>query len=180
MPFMESVKRHPRPCRRFLAGLMMLLAASCASCGPQVIEGRPPFIGISGLALQQDRMTVDFRIANQNGVAMTIEAVEIAVRVGDVELVREDRPLQLTIDANSTEELRVERQQGPQTVALLTSLEEAAVPSLPFDLAGRVRTTEDGYLSFEQRGHLYTVPGRSGQFRSAVTQAQELRRDDRL
>jgi hypothetical protein len=178
---MESVKRQPRLHRRhFLTALALSLAASCVSCGPQVIEGRPPFIGISDMRLQPELLIVDFRIANQNGVAMTIEAIEIAVRVGEAELVREDRPLQLAIDANSAEELRVERQPGQQTVELLDSLEDGTVPSLPFDLAGRVRTIEDGFLAFEQKGHLYTVPGRPGQFRSAVTQAQELRRDDRL
>lgn len=178
---MESVKNQLCPARsRLIAVVALLFAATCASCGPQVIEGRPPFIGISGMNLQQERLAVDFRIANQNGVAMTIEAIDIAVRVGEVELVRDDRPLQLAIDANSAEELRVERQPGQQTLALLTSLENGSVPSLPFDLAGRVRTLEDGYLAFEQKGHLYTVPGRPGQFRSAVTQAQELRRDDRL
>ena len=40
-----------------------------------------------------------------------------------------------------------------------------------------MHTLEDGNLRFEQEGYLYRVPGRPGQFRSAVTQAKGLVRD---
>jgi hypothetical protein len=43
-----------------------------------------------------------------------------------------------------------------------------------------VHTVEDGNLRFSQKGYLYPVPGRPGQFRSTVTQAQGLQRDDKF
>lgn len=161
-----------------LAGL--LTVAGLAACGPDVIKGRPPFIGISGMSLQGERLSVDFRVSNQNGVPMTIQAYELAMSVDDVVLVRENRPYELAIDANSAEELQVERDPGEAARELLVALDQRERPSLPFTLSGRVRTLEDGFLSFEHKGHLYPVPGRPGHFRSAVTQARELRREDDL
>jgi hypothetical protein len=160
--------------------LALSAAFVCAACGPNVIEGRPPFIGISGMHLQGDTLAADFRIDNQNGVAMNIQAIEITVTVNEVTLTRDNRDHDLSIDANSSEELRVERLPDEFTRGLLASLENHEVPSLPFQLAGRVLTQEDGYLRFEQKGHLYPVPGKPGYFRSAVTQAEELRREDPL
>ncbi|MGK2927310.1 MAG: hypothetical protein ACSLE2_16965 [Lysobacterales bacterium] len=157
-----------------------LLALGCASCGPQVIEGRPPFIGIAGMSLQNDVLATDFRIANQNGVEMNIQAVEITVTVDGATFTREQGERQLAIGANSSEELRVERPADDATRRLLGSLERREVSSLTFELAGRVRTQEDGYLRFEHKGHFYPVPGRPGYFRSAVTQADKLRREDPL
>jgi len=153
---------------------MSLLFATSVSCGPQVIEDRPPFIGISGMTLAEGRLFTDFRIANQNDEAMNIEAIDISVTVEGVALAREDRAIQLAIDANSAEELRVEEPFGPAAGKLLAALESGEIMSLPFSLEGSVLTQESGRLRFEQKGHLYPVPGKPGTFRSAVTQAGEL------
>jgi LEA14-like dessication related protein len=132
------------------------------------------------MSLQNGVLATDFRIANQNGVAMTIQAVDITVTVEGSTLTREQGERGLSIDANSSEELRVERPADESTRRLLGSLERREVQSLSFELAGRVRTQEDGHLRFEHRGHFYPVPGRPGYFRSAVTQADKLRREDPL
>ena len=159
---------------------LVLVSIACVSCGPQVIEGRPPFIGISGMQLADDSLSADFRISNQNGVAMNIEFIDITVKVNEVELAGEQRALQLAIDANSAEEVTVREAPEASIRDLLASLETHEVASLPFSLTGSVRTREDGTLRFEQKGHLYPVPGKPGYFRSAVTQAEELRREDKL
>ena len=176
MQAMKQIQRRPR--RLWVRWLTLaLLLGCCASCGSNVIEGRPPFIGISAMQLAGEKLSADFRISNQNDVAMTIQAIDITIMINEVELVRENRALQLSIDANSAEEVQVEELPEAFTRDLLRSLESGAVNNLPFSLEGRVRTLEDGYLQFEQKGHLYPVPGKPGSFRSAVTQAQELRRE---
>jgi len=159
-----------------LAAVSLLIIAGTA-CGHRVIEGRPPFVGISGMALSEDRLSVDFRIANQNDLAMNVKAIDITVTVDGTDLAHEDRAVQLSIDANSAEELRVEELPAPATRDLLASLERGEIMSLPFRLEGSVLTQESGRLRFEQKGHLYPVPGKPGAFRSAVTQAEELRRE---
>jgi LEA14-like dessication related protein len=160
--------------------LLLLVTAVCISCGPEVIEGRPPFISISGMSLVDNRLSAEFDIRNQNGVPMTIDMIDITVTVNDVELTRDNRPLDLLIGANSAEEVRVEELPDQFKRSLLESLDSGEVKSLPFDLKGRVRTVEDGYLSFEQKGYLYPVPGKPSHFRSAVTQAKGLQREEQF
>lgn len=161
--------------------ILLLIAAACTACGgKQVIEGRPPFVGISAMNQAGGNLTTEFRIGNQNGVPMNIRGIDITVSLGDVQLTKISRDSQLAIDANSAEEVRVEERPGREALDLLASLERREVNSLSFQLVGGVRTQEDGYLRFEQKGHLYPVPGRPGSFRSAVTQARELRRDEKL
>lgn len=130
------------------------------------------------MSLQGETLVADFRVSNQNGVPMSIQAIDLTVTVDGAELVRENRGYQLDIGANSAEELRIERAPGDAARESLAALDRRELPSLPFELAGRVRTVEDGFLRFEHKGHFYPVPGKPGHFRSAVTQARGLRRDD--
>jgi len=158
--------------------VLLLIVIACVACGPQVIKGRAPFVGISGMILDGDRLSADFDIRNQNGVAMTTESIDINMTVNDVELAGDNREFKMSIGPNSAEEVHVEELPGEFTRSLLDSLGSGEVKSLPFDLKGRVLTVEDGYLAFEHKGHLYPVPGKPGHFRSAVTQAKGLKRDE--
>ncbi|MEJ2400379.1 MAG: hypothetical protein P8Y52_03200 [Xanthomonadales bacterium] len=170
--------------RRMLPGLT-LVALTLAifvvtACGPNVIRGRPPFVTLAGLSLEGDRLHAEFGFSNQNGVPMTISATELAVTVRGTDLLRHAETLDLPIDANSAEDVRVEQPVDPFVRTLLVSLDSGELTSLPFDLAGSVQTAEDGTLRFEYTGYLYPVPGRPGQYRSAVTQTRELRAGDPL
>jgi LEA14-like dessication related protein len=159
---------------------LLLTAIFCISCGPQVIKGRSPFISISGMSLTESKLSADFDIRNQNGIPMTIDMIDITVTVNDVDFVRENRSFDMIIGANSAEQVHVEELPDEGRQALLESLEKGEVKSLPFDLKGRVHTVEDGYLTFEQKGYLYPVPGRPGDFRATVTQAQGLQREEKF
>jgi len=174
---MMSYRRKPMALTLATLALAMFVIAACA---PNVIRGRPPFVSLSGLSLAEDRLNAEIRFSNQNGVPMTISATEIAVTVRDTDLLRHGRPLDLPIDANSAEDLRIEHAVDPFVRTLLVSLDSGELNSLPFDLAGSVQTAEDGTLRFEYTGYLYRVPGRPGHFRSAVTQTRELRPEDPL
>jgi hypothetical protein len=177
MEAMNTTRRAPFLLTAFsLAAITLLLAA----CGPNVIRGRPPLVTLSGLGLADDRLDAEFGISNQNGVPMTLSSVDLAVRAGDAELIRHADALDLKIDANSAEDLRVSQPVDPFTRTLLVSLDSGELTSLAFDLDGSVQSAEDGMLRFEYTGYLYPVPGRPGQYRAAVTQARELRRDDPL
>lgn len=179
MPAMDFLTRQLRIFPLFTLA-MLLAGIVCAACGPNVIKGRPPFVGITTMNLADDRLATEFRIDNQNEVAMNIEAFAVGIMVDDVPLTRETREVKLLIDANSSEEILVEETPTDAASRLLDALERREVNSLPFELSGQVRTLEDGTLRFEQKGHLYPVPGKPGFYRSAVTQAQELRRNEKL
>jgi hypothetical protein len=156
--------------------LTLLTVASCG--GPQIIRGRPPFVGIAGMQTSGDALNTDFRVSNENGVVMTIQSIDLAITVDRGTLVSDQRTLQLVIDANGAEELAVHSVLDSGMRDRLLALEQGSVSSLAFQLGGSVRTLEDGVLRFEQKGHLYPVPGKPGHFRSAVTQAQDLKREE--
>jgi len=160
--------------------LLLLIAAGTISCGSQIIKGRPPFISISGMSLVDGKLSADFDIRNQNGVPMTIDMIDITVKVNDVELTRENRDFDLAIGANTAEEIHVEELPDDFTRSLLDSLDSGEVKSLAFDLNGKVHTLEDSYLSFAHKGYLYPVPGKPGYFRSATTQAKGLHREEQF
>lgn len=157
---------------------LLLIILACTACGPTIIHGRPPFISISELSLRGDRLSAGFSISNPNGEAMNINGIEISVRVEEAELTHYNEDFKLTIDANSTEVIKVEQFPDAFVQDLLNSLRDGEVPSLPFRLEGRVRTEEDGILKFKHKGHLYPVPGKPGHFRSATTQSSRIRQDD--
>ena len=157
---------------------LLLIILACTACGPTIIKGRPPFISISELSLQGDRLSANFNISNPNGEAMNIDGIEITVRVEEAELTRYNEDFKLTVGANSTEVIEVEELPDAFVQDLLVSLKDGEVPSLPFRLEGRVHTEEDGFLRFKHKGHLYPVPGRPGKFRSATTQSSRIRQDD--
>ena len=158
--------------------LLLLVILSCSACGPQIISGRPPFISIADLSLEGERLSANFTISNQNGEAMNIDGIEIKVQVEEAELTRYNEDFKLTISANSTEVIEVEQLPDAFTRDLLTSLESGNIASLPFRLEGRVHTVDDGFLQFRHKGHLYPVPGRPGQFRSATTQSSRIGQED--
>jgi hypothetical protein len=158
--------------------LLSVLILSCSACGPQIISGRPPFISISELSLEGERLSANFNISNHNGEVMDIDGIEIKVQVEEAELTRYNEDFKLTISANSTETVEVEQLPDDFTRDLLTSLESGDVASLPFRLEGRVHTVADGFLQFRHKGHLYPVPGRPGQFRSATTQTSRIGQGD--
>ena len=158
--------------------LFLLVILSCSACGPQIIRGRPPFISISELSLEGEQLSAHFSISNQNGEPMNIDGIEIEVRVEEAELTRYNEDFKLKIGANSTEVIEVEQLPDAFSRDLLTSLESGNVASLPFRLEGRVHTIEDGFLQFRHKGHLYPVPGRPGQFRSATTQSSRIGQED--
>lgn len=177
MEFLTKTGRKSRLIRIASLLLIALAVVSGVSCGPDVIKGRPPFVSISDMSLSTDTLSAVFVISNQNGVPMNTDAMEIAVRVNTSELTRYDSQASMLIGANSTEEVSVQKEPDDFTQKLLTSLDSGELKSLSFDLEGRVHTLEDGYLSFEQKGYLYPVPGRPGHFRAAVTQAKGLVRE---
>jgi len=157
---------------------MALLLVVCTACGPSIIRGQPPFISIGSLNLEGRDMTIVFTVSNQNGEPMDIIGAEISVELEQAELTRYNENFKLTIDANSAEDVTVDQSLDESTAELLSALQEGDLISLPFELEGRVNTLGDGYLRFRNKGHLYPVPGRPGQFRSATTHSNRIDGDD--
>ena len=158
--------------------VFLLVVMACTACGTNIIRGKPPFISIASLTLKDEQLSAVFNLSNQNGEPMEIQGVEIRVEIQQVELTRYNSDFRLIIDSNSVEEVQVDELPDEFTRELLTSLEGGEVNSLPFQLEGQVQTQGDGALRFKNKGYLYPVPGRPGQFRSATTHASKIDNED--
>ena len=153
--------------------LLALCLVLCTACGPHQVKGEAPFVSISSMSASQDNLSATFAVRNINDVPMTVDAVDITIRVRDNVLTRHNGALKITLDPNTTEEVAIDNLPDEFARPLLADLESGNVASLPFSLEGRVHTLEDGFLSFKHEGHLYPVPGRPGQFRSATSRTRE-------
>lgn len=175
MPVLSPRSLNPRSLNLPSAFTLVLVALLSAACGPHQVKGEPPFVSIGSFALQDDKLVASFNVRNINDLIMDIDSADFTVRVYDTELMRHNGTVVLDIDPNATEEMRVEKLPGTFSRELLDALANGEQASLPFLLEGRVHTRTDGNLSFRHEGHLYTVPGRPGQFRSASSRTREER-----
>ncbi len=153
--------------------LFPLLA--CVGCGSNLVKGESPFVSISGMSLSEQSLSIGLNIRNINDLEMNINSINVTLQAGAVEIARYVQPLRLVVDRNATEEALIEVSPGPRTRELLDALSSGERQSIAFELQGKVRTMEDGLLDFKHEGHLYPVPGRPGQFRSASTRTREPR-----
>lgn len=156
--------------------LQLLVLALCCSCGgSHQVKGESPFIRISSMNILENTLTAEFDIHNINDVKMEIDAIDIRILGDNTELVHYESALELTVDPSSTEEVSLQGLPKGDARQLLFDLERGQTASLPFRLEGRVHTQKDGFLPFKNEGHLYRVPGKPGQFRSASSRTREER-----
>lgn len=178
-PLMRKELRDRLPYFLLLPGIVLSLLLT-ASCTPQVITGRAPFVGVSQMELDAQELTVRFDLSNENGVAMNIETMNIRIMVRDTVLLEHSSGERLLIDANSAESVTVESKPDDFTRTLLESLSNGTLDSLSITISGDVDTLDEGSLEFDEEGYMYRVPGRPGQFRAAVTRTEKLVRDNPL
>ena len=155
--------------------LLLSTIILCASCGPQQIRGEAPFVSISSLSVQGETLSLLVDIRNINDVEMNITSVDLNIRVEEEELLRYQNAIDISIDPSTTEEVVMDQLPVNAAAALLAELESGAVASLPFSLDGQIQTFEDGSLGFKHEGHLYPIPGKPGQYRSATSRTRERR-----
>lgn len=153
--------------------LLLSSLVLCTACGPHQVKGQPPFISISSLSAQEHSLSAGFDIRNINDVELDIDTIDIKIWVRDIELTHYVNDFKLTVDPNTTEGISLKELPDTNARQLLTELESGDVSSLPFSLEGRVHTIRDGYLPFKHQGHLYPVPGKPGQFRSASSRTRD-------
>jgi hypothetical protein len=155
--------------------LLLSCLVVCVSCGPQQIRGESPFVSISSLTVQGETLSLLVDIRNINDVEMNINSVDLNIRVNDEELLRYRDAINISIDPSTTEEVGMDELPLNAATTLLAELESGDIASLPFSLEGQLQTIEDGNLNFKHEGHLYPIPGKPGQYRSATSRTRERR-----
>lgn len=146
-----------------LPGLLCIsLLVSCASHG---VRGQPPFVQVNSMKLQGQTLALDLGLRNVNSEAINVKHIEFSITLDDVNLAIYNAASQASIIANGTENLRFELAASPEGAALLNDLEQGKRTNLEYSLDGVLLVNDDARMKVEQKGHIYPVPGRPGQFR---------------
>lgn len=148
-------------------GLLLLTLLLCNACGSNIIRGASPIVRMTELSHQENNINVQLSMRNLNGVDLDVTSIDFTLSVnenGD-ELFGYKGPVNTNIIANGTESWSVDIEESETSRALLDSLENGDIKSLPYTLKGSVQSKDDGKLRFEYEGHIYPLPGKPGYFR---------------
>ncbi len=148
-----------------LAGLFLLTITLCLACSSKIVRGQAPIIRVSELSHGNGEISLQLNIRNLNGVALDIQAIDFRLSVDEQVLIDYQGPSSTNITANGTEVREISVPENEAAGALLDQLQKGEFKSLPYALKGKVNTTGDGSLRFNNEGHIYPVPGRPGHFR---------------
>jgi hypothetical protein len=153
--------------------LIAFLYLTITACGGGLVRGQPPLVGISSLNAQQTEINTRVDIYNPNGVDMEVDTFEMSMTLGDSELGLHSEKPGLSIHPNGTEEISFSFPAEATAGQALSELERGEVNSVPYTINGRVLDSGGDSERFSQRGYLYPVPGRPGEFRGAGPQRDQ-------
>lgn len=147
--------------------LLLLAVLLCTACGIKIIRGASPMVRMTELSHQDNNISLQVSMRNLNGVDLDIKSIDLRLTVNENEddLFVYNGPVDTNIVANGTETWSVEVEESESSRALLNSLENGDIKSLPYALKGSVVSKDDGTLRFEYEGHIYPLPGKPGHFR---------------
>ena len=145
--------------------IMGLTALSLVACGPTIIKGESPITQVTSWEIDGQEIAAKVRIRNVNGEEMTVQRLQLKASVENTLLLDHAQPVSLNIPANGFESVDITMLATSQGSELLRQLQDGERQSLPYRLEGIINSAQNGDLPFNREGHLYTVPGRPGQFR---------------
>lgn len=145
--------------------LLLLAALLLTACASRMVRNQPPLAQITSWTLAEDALLVDLHLRNINEEPMPLTAVSLNLTVGDTLLARHRQPLDTSVATSGFESIPLRLAPTPEGRRELEALEDGARKSLTYRLDGSVTTSGGRELVFERDGHVYTVPGRPGQFR---------------
>lgn len=144
---------------------VLLLALALAACSSSTVRGESPFVQVTSWRLEGERLELLLRLRNVNDAELTLESVDLAVRVDGEALLAVRQPMAVTIPATGFESLRLSGTASAAGAERLARLEAGELPNLPFVLDGSIETADDGVLDLRREGRIYPVPGKPGEFR---------------
>lgn len=155
-----------KPIKKTL-GLMLAIFATVllASCGTKQIRGEPPMVRLNELSHQDGAITLELSMRNVNEAPLVLLAIDVELLVEENELLSYKGPVTTDIVANGTESWSIDVPESDSSRELLNKLQSGEVNSLPYSFKGSISSQDDGTLRFENKGHIYPLPGRPGYFR---------------
>jgi hypothetical protein len=145
--------------------LVMLLALAVGACSGGQVRDESPMVRVSEISHLEGNTNVQLSIRNVNDEALDVRAISYKLTSDDEPFLAWDGPATVNIAAKGTETWSVAIDASASSKALLESLQQGSIKSLPYTLEGSVETVDGGTLRFEAVGYLYPLPGRPGYFR---------------
>lgn len=147
--------------------LTLLLVSACilAACGSRQVRNQPPLAQITSWTVAGEELRVELHLRNVNEEPLPLFGVQLSLRLGEVQLASHWQTLDESVAASGFESIPLSMTATGEGLREFQALQEGAKRSLPYTLEGYVLTSSDRELRFLREGHIYTVPGRPGQFR---------------
>lgn len=136
-----------------------------AGCGSQLVRNQPPLAQVSSWAVDGEELQIELHLRNINEEPMPLSAVNLTITVDDVLLARHRQALDTTVVTSGFESVPLRMSVTAEGLRELRALENGERKSLTYLMEGSVTTTGNRNLEFRRDGHVFTVPGRPGQFR---------------
>jgi hypothetical protein len=145
--------------------LLVAGALLVAACGPKQVRGEAPFVQVTSWSIDGRQLSMATRIRNVNDEELSLSGLRFTVMLDEVELLSYQGEHVIAVAANGFETLNLTATASDDGTDLLNRLQTGELKSLPFDFSGAVINADGKSLRFQRDGHIYTVPGRPGQFR---------------
>jgi LEA14-like dessication related protein len=144
---------------------IVLLLVMLSACGERGVRGEAPFVQVTQWNIEGQDLTATLRVRNVNSEELQLDQLELQVSLGEIRLLDYTAPLTETVAANGFETVDISARASEAGATELARLQAGEIKSLPVLLEGSVNDVKHGRLRFLREGHIYTVPGKPGQFR---------------
>lgn len=148
--------------QRALVSFLVLILAACSALTPKPL---PPQVSVAAVEVKsvgvfEQRFDIVLRVANPNGFALTVEALEFDLDVNGQPFARGRSPLPARLAAASETDVVIEAvTRSDDLIRQLGTLAPGQLKQgLPYRLRGRVKTDRSSrWLPFEHAG-VYGAP----------------------
>ncbi len=154
----------------WLLGCILLLLGGCGS-GTREIRGELPLVGVEGLTVEGDQVSLLLRLRNVNDRSLQVYDLEASLRVNDQALATVSDSPRIEISARGRETLRLQApasQEGLDALTLLGPTEEEAATgavNVAWQLDLELIDERGRGRDIQASGFFHPVPGRPGHFR---------------
>ncbi|KAA9130928.1 LEA type 2 family protein [Marinihelvus fidelis] len=155
----------PSPRAWRLPALCTALLLLLTACGGGGVKGEAPFVQVTSWRIDGNALAVSLRLRNVNSEALVVDSIHLDIEVDDTPLATHIAQQRFEIAANGMESLELQLTAKDDGVAALERLSSGETGSLRTRIEGDVISPDEGRLAFHRDGHIYTVPGRPGNFR---------------
>ena len=161
----DAMNRSTRTAVSFSLALLICAALLAACGGTKRVRGEAPFVDITSWSIDGQELSAALRVRNVNDEALPVSGIQLDIDLDGESLVSHLETTDIEVAANGSERVDLVMTATEAGTALLSELQGGERQSLPYHFEGWVQETDGKKMRYQRDGHIYTVPGRPGQFR---------------